>query len=61
MELVEDWISECAMVYFTVLISSSNGVRNDTRLGTENIGLAGAILRGRNGRAGLLERIEFRL
>jgi hypothetical protein len=61
MEPVEDSMSECARVYFSVLISSSNGVRNDTRFGTENMGLAGAILRGRNGRAGLLERIEFRL
>jgi hypothetical protein len=50
----EDSISECASVYFTVLISSSNGVRKDTRFSAGNSGRAEAILRG----VGPLERME---
>lgn len=45
-EVAEDWRSECAMVYFVVLISSSRGVRNDTFFSAGNIGRTGAILRG---------------
>lgn len=60
-ELVEESRSEWAMVYFTVLISSSSGVRKETRLVTENMGLAGAIFRGRRCRAGLLARTDLRL
>lgn len=60
-EPVEDSMSECASVYFTVLISSSNGVRNETRFETENNGLAGAIFRGNKCLAGLFARTDFRL
>jgi hypothetical protein len=60
-ELVDDWRSECAMVYFVVLISSSNGVRNETLFSAGKSGLAEAILRGIIFRAGLLLRIEARL
>ncbi|KAL1606766.1 hypothetical protein SLS60_004173 [Paraconiothyrium brasiliense] len=42
----EDSISEWASVNFTVLISSSSGVRKDTRFSAGNNGLAAAILRG---------------
>lgn len=63
-ELADDsrsWISECAMVYFDVLISSSSGVRNDTFFSAGKKGRTGAILRGIKFRAGLLLRIEVRL
>ena len=56
----EDSMSECASVYFTVLISSSNGVRKDTRFSAGNSGLAEPILREVNG-VGPLERMERRL
>lgn len=57
---VDDSRSECATVYFTVVISSSSGVRKDTRFSAGNRGRE-AILRGASDRAGLLERIEVRL
>jgi hypothetical protein len=63
-ELTDDsrsWISECAMVYFDVLISSSSGVRNETFFSAGKKGRTGAILRGIRFRAGLLLRIEVRL
>lgn len=60
-ELTDDSRSECAMVYFTVLISSSNGVRKDTFFSAGKSGRTGAIFRGMSCRAGLLERMEFRL
>jgi hypothetical protein len=53
----DDSRSELAQVYLTVLISSSNGVRKDTRFSAGNMGLE-AILRGT---MRLLERIELRL
>lgn len=53
-------MSECANVYFTVLISSSSGVRNDTFFSAGNKGLTGAILRDVSG-AGPLVRMERRL
>ena len=48
-------------MYLTVLISSSSGVRNDTRFSAGNMGRAGAILRSNTDLAGLLARIETRL
>lgn len=50
----EESMSECASVYLTVLISSSRGVRKDTRFSAGNSGRAEAILRG----VGPLERME---
>jgi len=58
---VEDSRSECAMVYFTVVISSSSGIRNETRFSAGNMGLEEAILRGIIDLAGLLASIEARL
>ena len=58
---LEEARSECASVYLTVLISSSSGVRNETRFSAGNMGRAGAILRGIIDLAGLLARIEARL
>ena len=43
---LDDWRSECASVYLVVLISSSNGVRKDTRFSAGNMGRLEAILRG---------------
>lgn len=60
MEL-EDSMSECAKVYLTVLISSSKGVRKETRFSAGKRGREGAILRGSSDLAGLLERMEVRL
>jgi hypothetical protein len=60
-ELTENSRSECAKVYLTVLISSSNGVRNETFFSAGKSGREGAILRGIRPRAGLLLRIEARL
>lgn len=58
----EDWRSECARVYLTVVISSSSGVRKDTRFSAGNMGRAGVvILRGSVERAGLFVRMEARL
>lgn len=57
---VDDSSSECATVYVTVVISSSSGVRKETRFSAGNRGRE-AILRGASERAGLLERIEVRL
>lgn len=57
---VDDSSSEWATVYVTVVISSSSGVRKDTRFSAGNRG-RDAILRGARDRAGLLERIEVRL
>lgn len=54
---LDDSKSELAQVYLTVLISSSNGVRNDTRFSAGNIGLE-VILRGT---MRLLTRMELRL
>jgi hypothetical protein len=51
--------SECARVYRTVVISSSRGVRKDTRFSAGNMGRAAAILRG--AAAGLLVSMEARL
>jgi hypothetical protein len=53
--------SEWAKVYLTFLISSSSGVRKDTRFSAGNMGRLEAILRGINDLAGLLESIEVRL
>lgn len=60
-ELTDDWRSECAMVYFVFMISSSNGVRNETLFSAGKNGRAGAILRGIMLRAGLLLRMDARL
>lgn len=60
MDEVDDSRSECATVYFTVVISSSSGVRKDTRFSAGNRGRE-AILRGASERAGLLDSIEVRL
>ena len=54
---LEDSRSELAQVYLTVLISSSSGVRKDTRFSAGNMGLE-VILRGT---IRLLERMELRL
>lgn len=57
----EDSRSECAMVYLMFVISSSNGVRKETRFSAGNSGRAGAILRGASDWTRLLERIDLRL
>lgn len=57
----EDSRSECAMMYLTLVISSSNGVRKDTRFSAGNMGLEEAILRGIIDLAGLLASIDVRL
>jgi hypothetical protein len=57
----EESRSECASVYLTVVISSSSGVRKDTRFSAGNMGREVAILRGIIDRAGLLARMETRL
>jgi hypothetical protein len=49
------------MVYFTVVISSSSGVRKDTFFSAGNSGLDRAIFRGASERVRLLERIEVKL
>lgn len=56
----EDSMSECASVYLTVLISSSKGVRNETRFSAGNSGLAEPILREVNG-VGPFDSIDRRL
>lgn len=53
--------SECARVYLTVVISSSSGVRKETRFSAGNMGREAAILRGIIERAGLLVSTETRL
>lgn len=54
--------SECARVYLVVVISSSSGVRKETRFSAGNMGrFEEPILRGIIARAGLLERMEVRL
>jgi hypothetical protein len=53
--------SECARVYLTVVISSSSGVRKDTRFSGGNMGRDAAILRGIIECTGLLASIETRL
>lgn len=58
---LEDPRSEWASVYLTVVISSSRGVRKETRFSAGNMGLDEAILRESVGLAGLLVRIEVRL
>ena len=58
---MDDSRSEWAMVYLVVVISSSSGVRKDTRFSAGNMGRLEPILRGIIERAGLLERIEARL
>jgi hypothetical protein len=58
---LEESRSEWAKVYLTFLISSSSGVRKDTRFSAGNIGRLEVILRDINDLAGLLERIEVRL
>lgn len=60
-ELMEDWRSRWDMVYFVVVISSSRGVRNETRFSAGKRGRADVILRGIRSRAGLLVRMEVRL
>jgi hypothetical protein len=55
---LDDWRSECASVYLVVLISSSSGVRKDTRFSAGNMGRLEAILRGI---IELLESIDARL
>lgn len=54
------WMSECATMYLTVLISSSSGDRNDTRFTAGNIGrrcFLGESVAG----TGLFVRIEDRV
>jgi hypothetical protein len=58
---LDDSMSECARVYLVVVISSSNGVRKETRFSAGNMGRFEAILRGIIEGAGLLERMEARL
>jgi hypothetical protein len=53
--------SEWARVYLTVVISSSSGVRKDTRFSAGNMGREAAILRGIIDRAGLFASIDVRL
>lgn len=61
-EETEEVRSECAIVYLTVLISSSSGARKDTRFVAGNIGRdADAMARGRIVGTGLFERMEVRL
>lgn len=57
----EDSRSEWAKVYLTVVISSSSGVRKDTRFSAGNMGREVAILRGIIDLDGLLASIETRL
>lgn len=57
----DDCRSEWARVYLVVLISSSRGVRKETRFSAGKRGREGAILRVIRCRAGLLVRMEFRL
>lgn len=57
---LEDARSECASVYLTVLISSSSGVRKDTRFSAGNMGRPDAILRGMMDFAGLFARMEVK-
>lgn len=55
-------MSECAMVYLTVTISSSSGIRNETRFVAGNSGrLEDAILRVRTSAMGLLDSMDGRL
>jgi hypothetical protein len=54
-------MSECARVYLTVVMSSSSGVRKDTRFSAGNMGREAAILRGIMARSGLLASTEARL
>jgi hypothetical protein len=58
---LDDWRSECASVYLVVVMSSSSGVRKDTRFSAGNMGRLEAILRGNIERAGLFESMEARL
>ena len=58
---LDDWRSECARVYLVVVISSSSGVRKDTRFSAGNMGRLEAILRGNIERAGLFESMDARL
>lgn len=44
-ELIDDSMSKCVIVYFVVLISSSRGVRKDTFFSAGKKRLAGAIFR----------------
>jgi hypothetical protein len=53
--------SECARVYLIVVISSSSGVRKDTRFSAGNMGRDAAILRDIIECTGLLASIETRL
>jgi hypothetical protein len=48
-------------VYLVVVISSSSGVRKDTRFSAGNMGRLEAILRGNIARAGLFESMDARL
>ena len=57
----DDSMSEWASVYLVVVISSSSGVRKETRFSAGNMGRVEFILRGIIERAGLFERIEARL
>ncbi len=56
----DDSRSEWARVYLTVVISSSSGVRKDTRFVAGNMGREGAILRGESNLAGLLVRMDVK-
>ena len=56
-----DSISECARVNFTVLISSSSGVRKETRFSAGKRGRAEFIFRGMSCRVGPLDNMEARL
>jgi hypothetical protein len=55
---VESAMSEWARVYLTVVMSSSRGVRNETRFSAGKRGRAAVILRGV---MGLFARMELRL
>lgn len=57
---LDDARSEWASVYLTVLISSSRGLRNETRFSAGNMGRDEAILRGTTDLAGLLDKMEAR-
>ena len=56
-----DSMSECARVNFTVLISSSRGVRKETRFSAGKRGRAEVIFRGIICRIGPLDSMEARL
>lgn len=56
-----DWISECARVNLTVLISSSSGVRNDTLFSAGKRGRAEFIFRGMICLMGPFDNMEARL